>query len=141
MKKLSFKILIFCIALTATAKAQQAVTPDHGNAAAAEVIFKKMINTPEIKNQEVKMVVVTFKPGEVSGPHRHPIQTFAYVLEGEFESTFEGKVYHYKKGDSFYEEPNGLHGGTRNLSPDKPAKLLAIFIGDPKKPFLIPEKK
>lgn len=86
------------------------------------------------------MVIVEFAPGEISSAHRHPLPTFGYVLEGELESTFEGKVYHYKKGDPFYEFPNGLHSGTRNMSKDKPAKLLAFFVGEKGKPILVPEK-
>lgn len=104
------------------------------------VIFKKLFNTPGIKNQQVQMVLVTYAPGEVSGGHRHPIETIAYVLEGEVESTFDGKVQRFKKGDAFYERPNGLHAGTKNLSATKEAKLLVYFIGDPDKPFVIPEK-
>jgi len=87
------------------------------------------------------MIVVTFAPGEVSTPHRHPNPTFGYVLEGDLESTFDGHVYHYKAGDAFYERPNGLHSGTRNMSKDKPAKLLAFVVGDKGKPVLIPVKK
>jgi quercetin dioxygenase-like cupin family protein len=85
------------------------------------------------------MVLVSFAPGEVSGSHHHPVPTFGYVLEGELESTFEGKVYRHVAGDSFFEETNVPHW-TRNVSPDKPAKLLVIFIGDKGKPFLVPEK-
>jgi len=73
--------------------------------------------------------------------YRHPTPTFGYALEGELESTFDGKVYHYKAGDAFYETPNGLHSGTRNMSKDKPAKLLAFFVGDKGTPFLVPEKQ
>ncbi|MDR6943772.1 cupin domain-containing protein [Mucilaginibacter pocheonensis] len=104
-----------------------------------QVIFTKLLNTPSLKNQEFKMVLVTFQPGEIGAPHRHPIPTFAYVIEGEFESTFNGKTHHYKAGDAFYEEPNLVHGQTKTLG-DKPVKLLAIFIGDKGKPFIEPAK-
>jgi quercetin dioxygenase-like cupin family protein len=123
-----------------TAKAQHSMTHEVSKIPPA-VIFKKLLNTPGIKNQEVRMVLVTFAPGEISGGHRHPIETIGYVLEGEVESTFDGSVHRFKKGDAFYERPNGLHAGTKNLSKTKEAKLLVYFIGDPGKPFLIPEKK
>lgn len=103
------------------------------------LILQQLIESSGAKEQEVKIVFVTFAPGEVSEPHRHPIPTFGYVLEGELESTFDGKVYHYKAGDAFFERPNGLHSGTRNMSKDKPAKLVAFFVGDKGKPFLVPE--
>jgi quercetin dioxygenase-like cupin family protein len=139
-KKSVIVFFALCLAFTLNAKAQQAekspVTSEP-----PRVILKQLIQTSGLKEQEVKIVVVTFAPGEVSTAHRHPIPTFGYVLEGELESRFDGKVYHYKAGDAFFERPNGLHSGTRNMSNDKPAKLLAFFVGDKGKPFLVPEKK
>lgn len=139
MKKSAIISVAFCLTFVMTAKAQH--SGDSTAAIPPRVIFKQFIETSGLKEQEVKMVIVNFAPGEVSAPHRHPIPTFGYVLEGELESTFDGKVYHYKTGDAFYETPDGLHSGTRNMSKDKPAKLLAFFVGDKGKPFLIPEKK
>lgn len=101
-----------------------------------KVIFKKSITTPQIQNQEVRMVVVTLAPGEVSGAHRHPIPTVAYVLEGDISSTFEGKTEIKHKGEAFWEDPNGLHAETVNLSKTKEAKLLVYFIGPKEKPFI-----
>ena len=140
MKKSAITFSILCVAFTLGAKAQH-----DGHSPVTDVpprvILTQLIESSGLKEQEVKMVIVHFAPGEVSTPHRHPIPTFGYVLEGELESTFDGKVYHYKAGDAFYERPNGLHSGTRNMSKDKPAKLVAFFVGDKGKPFLVPEKK
>lgn len=138
MKKLALTILTITGFLTTSAMAQ---TKDGVTKTPPKIILTKLLNTASLKNQEVKMIVVTIQPGETSPGHRHPIPTFAYVIEGEFESTFDGKTHIYKAGDAFYEEPNKLHALTRNLSKDKPAKLLAIFIGDKGKPFIIPEEK
>ncbi|WP_162276935.1 cupin domain-containing protein [Mucilaginibacter pedocola] len=140
MKKIALLTFITASLFTGIARAQHNPAHEEVTATPPKVIFSKLLNTPSLKNQEFKMVVVTFAPGEASSGHRHPIPTFGYVLEGELESTFEGKVYRYKAGDTFYEEPDGLHNGTRNVSADKPARLLAIFIGDAGKPFLVPEK-
>ena len=141
MKNTVLNILVCSVFLTITAKAQHTMKTNDVTQIAPEVIFTKMLNTPEIKNQEVKLVIVTFAPGEISGAHRHPIPTIVYVLEGDIETTFDGKVTRLKQGDTFWEDPNGLHTEAKNLSPDKPAKLLVYFIGDKEKPFLIPEKK
>jgi len=140
MKKSAIVFLAFSISFILTAKAQDS-RKSTVTSIPPRVIFKQLIESSGLKEQEVKMVIVNFAPGEVSTPHRHPIPTFGYVLEGELESTFDGKVYHYKEGDAFYERPNGLHSGTRNMSKDKPAKLLAFFVGDKGIPFLVPEKK
>ncbi|GAA4323608.1 cupin domain-containing protein [Mucilaginibacter gynuensis] len=135
MKKLALSLLVFCAAFL-TAHAQHSTKSVDVTQTPPEVIFKKVINTPKLKNQQITMIIVTFAPGEVSGAHRHPIQTVAYVLEGELQSTFNGKVERFKKGDAFYEDPNGLHAETRNLSATKEAKLLVYFIGDKGKTFI-----
>ncbi|SDD54454.1 Cupin domain-containing protein [Dyadobacter soli] len=112
----------------------------HG-ATAPELIYKKKLDMPGLEGKEVRMGIVTYAPGEVSPPHRHPIAIFGYVLEGEIEITFEGEKTIKKKGDPFYEQPEGLHNGTRNLSKTKPAKLLVYFLGDEGKPLLVLEPK
>ncbi|MEN5058430.1 cupin domain-containing protein [Sphingobacterium kitahiroshimense] len=132
-------IMCFLMALSYNVKAQDAAKTSAGKVP-AQVILKQLIESSGKKEQEVQMVVVTFAPGDSSKAHRHPIPTFVYVLEGEIESTFEGKVSHYRAGDAFYETPNGLHSGTKNMSKDKPAKLVAFFVGDKGVPFQVMEK-
>lgn len=97
----------------------------------SNTILKQLLNEPGIKNKEAQMEVVNFPPGSTSAPHRHPCPTFGYVLEGEIESVFEGVRHVYKKGDSFYEKPFGLHSVTRNNDPKKTAKLLVLFLNAP----------
>lgn len=140
MKKSAILFLTLCFAFILNAKAQES-GKESVTGIPPRLVFKQLIQTSGIKEQEVRMIIVNFAPGEISTPHRHPNPTFGYVLEGELESTFDGHVYHYKAGDAFYERPNGLHSGTRNMSKDKPAKLLAFVVGDKGKPVLIPEKK
>jgi quercetin dioxygenase-like cupin family protein len=105
------------------------------------MILKVLVNTPGISNKDVQMEVVTFSPGSSSSAHRHPCPTFGYLLEGEIESVFEGAHHVYKKGDSFYEKPYGLHSVTRNNDPSKPARLLVFYLSDPSKPTSIHLKK
>lgn len=136
MKKTALSLMILSGAFMMTAKAQKM---DHSQAVTQvppEIVFKHMINTPKINNQEVQLVLVKFAPGEISGAHRHPKPAIAYVLYGEIESVFDGKVKRFKKGESFYEDPNLLHAKTKNLSKTKPAALLVYFIGDEHLPFI-----
>jgi len=137
MKKFTLSLLVLCAAFI-TAYAQHDMKSVDITKTPPALIFKRVIDFPKLKNQEIQMVIVTFAPGEISGAHRHPIQTVAYVLEGEISSTFNGKVMRFKKGDVFYEDPNGLHAETKNLSAKKEAKLLVYFVGDKGKPFITP---
>jgi len=140
MKKLVFGFWVLFILFTVSAKAQ------HSSAEAAKhsrkILFQREITgLPAVKGQEAKVVQVTLSPGEVADAHRHPQATIGYVLKGEIESTFEGTKYIYKEGDVFWEEPNGLHNQTRNLSTTSEATLLVFFLGEKGTPFLVPEKK
>lgn len=140
MKPIFIAILTLLLARPGKLYAQ---AHDHQNAKdkiTEAYLLKTLLNEPGINHKEVQMLVVTFPPASVSAPHRHPVPTFGYLLEGELESTFEGKTYHYKPGDSFYEKPNGLHSVTKNSSTTKPAKLLVFFIAEKNKPTSVSAK-
>lgn len=103
-------------------------------------LLQQLVNEAGIKNKNVIMEVVNFPPLNVGKAHRHPCPLFAYLLEGELESEFEGVKYHYKPGDAFYEFKNGLHQSTRNPDSTKVAKLLVFYIADKEGVTYLPEK-
>jgi len=137
MKRLITILFVFLSMNVVSAQHHQ--EPSQANSSAAKVILSQGLPNVDLKNQEVIMMVVDFPPGNVGGAHRHPGQTFGYLLEGELESVFEGKTYNYKKGDSFYEFPNGLHNSTRNPSATVAAKLLVFFVNENGTPTTIRE--
>ena len=130
--------VLFITASISVALAQHHQESTAANAISAKAILNQVLPA-ELKDQEVIMMVVDFPPGNVGTAHRHPGQTFGYLLEGELESVFEGKTYNYKKGDTFYEFPNGLHNSTRNPSATVTAKLLVFFINEKGTPTSIRE--
>ena len=105
-----------------------------------KILLQQVLADSGLQNREIKMMIVDFPPNGGSAPHRHPCPTFGYVLEGEIESVFEGKTYHYTKGDYFYEVTNGLHSASRNNHPTQAARLLVFFVGEKGKPTSILEK-
>jgi quercetin dioxygenase-like cupin family protein len=141
MKKNAIGFALLFTVLAVTAKAQHS-SLDEGTKHTSKVLFKRDITSlPDVKGQEAHVVLVNLAPGEAANAHRHPLATIGYVLEGEIESIFEGRKYIYKTGDTFWEEPNGLHTQTKNLSTTREAKLLVFFLGAKGTPFLVPEKK
>ena len=135
--------LLLSVTLTNRVDAQDMPGHQHANTSGIreKSLLKKLLNENGISNREVQMEVVNFPPKSSSPAHRHPCPTFAYVLEGELESVFEGVSHRYKQGDSFYEETNGLHSVTRNKSSSKTAKLLVFFIAEKNKPTTVSLKK
>jgi quercetin dioxygenase-like cupin family protein len=74
---------------------------------------------------------VTYPPGGSSSPHSHPCPVIGYVLKGAVRMQVKGGTEAvYRAGDSFYEEPNGIHMVSKNASATEPATFLAYFICD-----------
>ncbi|MBT1700783.1 cupin domain-containing protein [Fulvivirgaceae bacterium PWU4] len=139
MRSLFFSLVILSFAAQGELHAQHHA-PAAGSSTVVTNILQQVLNDPGLAGREVKMLIVDYPPGSTTPAHRHPCPTFGYVLEGEIESTFEGKARLYKKGDSFYEFTNGLHNSARNPHPTEPAKLLVFFIAEKDKPTYLPEK-
>jgi quercetin dioxygenase-like cupin family protein len=84
---------------------------------------------------------VTIAPGASSPKHRHPGPTFVYVLEGSVESEVEGTPARvFSVGESFYENARQLHITTRNLSPEKNARILVYHLSRKGEPLTTVEK-
>jgi quercetin dioxygenase-like cupin family protein len=80
---------------------------------------------------QVTTVEVTYPPGGSSTPHSHPCPVIGYVLKGAVRMQVKGGAEHiYRPGDSFYEEPNGIHMVSKNASATEPATFLAYSICD-----------
>ena len=76
----------------------------------------------------ITAVELTFKPGQQTGWHVHPVPLFGYVLEGELTVDYGAKGKRiYRKGDALMEAMNEAHNG-RNTG-RRPLKLLVVFMG------------
>lgn len=124
-----------------------AVTPVSAQAdRAGSVETTTRIFEQALPNAPGKVLVaaeVLYPPGAASPPHTHPHSSFiyAYVLSGEIVSAVDDEPPRvYRPGESWHELPGARHRVSRNASPTKPAKLLAIFIVDPgEKQLTFPE--
>jgi quercetin dioxygenase-like cupin family protein len=144
-------ILAACVAiLGAAAVPAGAHAPEAGSVPGAvehpetvTPLFKHAL--PNVPDRALIAVEVSFPPGAAAAPHTHPKSAFiyAYVLSGDIVSAVDAekpRVYH--PGESWYEAPGAHHVVTRNNSPDKPAKLLVVFIADPAEhKLVVPDHK
>jgi quercetin dioxygenase-like cupin family protein len=118
----SFAAVAFLAALPAMA---------HGSGETVSQNFDHAISN--IPGKSLIAVVVDYAPGAASPSHEHAKSAFiyAYVVSGAIESQVnDGPKRVYHAGESFFEEPGGIHRVSRNASKTKPAKLLAIFVVD-----------
>jgi quercetin dioxygenase-like cupin family protein len=108
------------------------------SAAAAESTFTH--NLPSLDGNRLKatLVEVTYAPGSSSPPHSHPCPVVGHVIEGSVRMGVKGQPERtYSAGESFYEEPNGVHLVSANASSSRPARFIAFFVCDRVTPLSI----
>ena len=61
-------------------------------------------------NDDIMMVKVSFKKGQVGAMHSHPHTQVTYVASGKFEFTVGDVTKIVEAGDALYKQPNIIHG-------------------------------
>ena len=96
----------------------------------------------EYPGKEVTMITVEYAPGAKDPVHRHNAATFVYVLEGSIVMQMKGEEkVTLHPGQTFYEDPKGIHLVGENASKTKPAKFLVLLVKDKGAPILVPVEK
>jgi quercetin dioxygenase-like cupin family protein len=95
-----------------------------------------------VPGKSVTTALVEYPPGAYSGPHRHPGEVTAVVLEGLVRSQLgSGPAIVYAAGQTWFEPERTLHAFAENPDPARPARLLAVYVADSNcGPLVIPEK-
>ncbi len=105
-------------------------------------VFERAI--PNVPGKKLIAVEVTYPPGGKSASHFHSQSAFIYahVLSGAIRSQVDDEAAKvYQAGEGFYENPGSHHKISENASASEPAKLLAVFVGDPGETLVLPEQK
>jgi quercetin dioxygenase-like cupin family protein len=101
-----------------------------------DLMAKDLVSGP---GKEVTMINVEYPPGGADPVHRHNAQAFVYVLEGSIEMQMKGgEKVTLHPGDTFYEDPEGIHLVGRNTSDTKPAKTVVLLIKEKGAPIFVP---
>lgn len=74
-------------------------------------------------DNHLMLVLVEFEEGAVGSPHNHPHRQVSYVASGSFRVDIDGTSVVLKTGDSFFVEPDLVHGAVAL----EPGTLLDIF--------------
>lgn len=91
---------------------------------------------PKSGTAEVTTMIVEIAPGASTTPHRHPVPSVAYMMQGELEVRAEGGIVNrYKTGDTFLETINRTHQGF-NVS-TTPVRILVTYIGIKGEPITV----
>lgn len=130
--------ILLCMAVSIPAFAQTLHSSHHQDATVHHVFSHKLppMNGNRLTTQ---IVEVTYAPGEFSAPHSHPCPVVVYVLSGAVRMQVKGQPEGvYRAGQTFFEEPNGIHEVSANASKTEPAKFLAYFVCDHETPLTVP---
>jgi quercetin dioxygenase-like cupin family protein len=92
-----------------------------------------------LDNWKMTAIDVTYAPGEMDPPHRHPGFVFGYVVEGSLRFQIDGgQATTYHAGQMFYEPPGSTQRVSGNASATQPARLLAMIFADKTLPLTTP---
>jgi quercetin dioxygenase-like cupin family protein len=90
---------------------------------------------PGVNSHEAVMFLISLPPGAAAPVHRHPGIGVGYVLEGAYESQYEGEVLkRFTAGDAICDLADTPHLIARNGSQTEPLRFIMTFIvkkGDP----------
>ena len=137
----SFRVLIVGIAIAAsgTVAAQVAIgTSSNNPAERARIAFSHTLPHLDGAHLKATVVEITYGPSESSPPHSHPCPVVGYVIQGALRTQVKGQAaVVYKRGQSFYEAPNGVHLISANASNKAPVKFLAFFVCENDAPLTV----
>ena len=121
-----------------TLHAQQAQTKSPDLLKDVKVTNLFRADVADMPGKETIIQELEFPPGYSSGKHRHPGDTYIYVLNGSARMEEEGKEapVTVNPGEVFYESPNGVY----NFIPANGTKILIVRIYEKGKPVSIPVK-
>ena len=84
---------------------------------------------PEDSVHEVVMFLLSLPPGGAAPAHKHPGIGVGYVLEGIYESQYEGEeLKTFTVGDAIYDLAQTPHLIARNGSATEPLRFIMTFI-------------
>ena len=95
----------------------------------AKEVYRKALT--EVSGKEIRITDLSIPPGGTSPAHRHPGDTFVYVIEGEVQIGVDDNApITAKAGEVVHEPPMSLHKTTLNPSKTDKTHAIAIMIID-----------
>ncbi len=95
-----------------------------------QAVRSEWLTDVDLKGYKLESSVMTIAPGATDTvSHRHDCDLFGYVLEGEVQIGLDHAApVLYKTGQMFFEKRNVLHSLAGNPLPDRPTRVLLLFL-------------
>ena len=109
-------------------------------AATAQITRTELVRAPldGIARGDGTILRVELVPGGATPPHRHPGQEYVYVLEGSIAIEPRGGAAVRLDAGQVRVNPAGEVHLVRNLSPDRPARVLVVALIPAGAPAVLP---
>ena len=109
-------------------------------AASAQITRTELVRAPldGIARGDGTILRVELVPGGATPPHRHPGQEYVYVLEGSIAIEPRGGAAVRLDAGQVRINPAGEVHLVRNLSPDRPARVLVVALIPQGSPAVLP---
>ncbi|HEX5461556.1 MAG TPA: cupin domain-containing protein [Steroidobacteraceae bacterium] len=92
-----------------------------------------------MSDREAVMFLITLPPGTAAPVHKHPGIGVGYVLEGVYESQYEGEpLKRFSAGEAIYDLAQTPHLVARNGSRTEPLRFVMTFIVKRGEPTILP---
>ena len=123
--------VVLLVSLTAKAQQQGIVKP--------QLLLSEIVHgMPKGATQDVRVLAVSFQPGDRTLFHTHRFPVTVYVLEGAFTTEMEGREPVTVKAGQAMMMPPQVRMTGYNRSGTDPLRLVAFYVSDPDTPFLDP---
>jgi len=114
------------------------VSSTAGTASRVELMRRAI---PGAGDQEAVMFLMTLPPGAAAPVHTHPGIGIGYVLEGIYESQYEGEeLARFTAGDAIYDLAHTPHLIARNGSSTLALRFVMTFVVAKGGPTILPLK-
>ena len=101
-------------------------TPPSTTATRTELMRRDI---PGAEDREAVLFLISLPPGAAAPAHTHPGIGIGYVLEGVYESQYEGEgLKRFTAGDAIYDLAQTPHLIARNGSHTEPLRFIMTFI-------------
>jgi quercetin dioxygenase-like cupin family protein len=93
---------------------------------------------PVTSTPEVQAVFIELAPGAATPWHKHPINSYAYLLQGKLRVELEsGTSHEFEAGDAIAEVVETWHRGVNVGS--RAVKMVAFYTGEKGQPISVPK--
>jgi quercetin dioxygenase-like cupin family protein len=125
-----FALMALVVPLTSLAQQQGPPKPP------APLLSEIVQGMPKGEKQEVRVILATLKPGEMTPFHTHRFPVTVYVLEGTFTLEMEGRAPLKATAGQAIVEPPQVKMTGYNRSSTEAMRVLIFYVSDPDTPFL-----